>query len=85
MTVRMPDELRMAVVSHPGVPVELVDDQTHLSYVLLPADEFRRLKMAIKDDLSDTYTAQVKSAMRAGWDAPLMDEYNDYDAHQKQG
>lgn len=84
MTMRMPDELRVAVVCHPGVPVELVDDQTHQSYVLLPSDEFKRLQMASKDDLSDTYAAQAESAMRAGWGAPSMDEYDDYDAHRKQ-
>jgi hypothetical protein len=28
------------------------------------------------DDLSDTYEAQMESAMRAGWDDPLMDDYN---------
>ncbi len=84
MTVRMPDELRVAVVSNPGVPVELVDDQTHLTYVLLPADAFQRLQMANKDDLRATYAAQVESALLAGWDDPRMDEYDDYNAHRKQ-
>jgi hypothetical protein len=77
MTVRLPDELRTVVVTCSGVPLELVDEQTHESYVLLPADEFQRLKMASEDDLDDTYRAQVESAMQAGWDDPRMDEYND--------
>jgi PHD/YefM family antitoxin component YafN of YafNO toxin-antitoxin module len=85
MTVRLPDELRTVVVAHPGVPLELVDEQTHESYVLLPADEFQRLKTALEDDLNDTYPAQVESAMRAGWDDPRMDEYNDYDTYRGQG
>lgn len=84
MTVRLPDELRTAVFSHPGEPVELIDDQTHSSYVLLPAEDFHRLKMAVKDDMSETYTAQFESAMRSGWDDPLMDDYNDYDSHRQQ-
>lgn len=33
--------------------------------------------------LSDTYGAQLDSAMKAGWEDPAMDEYNDYDAHRK--
>jgi hypothetical protein len=83
MTIRFPEELRTVVTAHPGVPLELVDESTHLSYVLLPTDEFERLKMAAEDDLSDTYPAQIESAMRAGWADPRMDEYNDYDAHRQ--
>ena len=83
MTVRLPDELRTVVVTHPGVPVELVDEQTQAVYVLMSADEFKRLKTVAEDNLSDTYAAQIESAMRAGWDQPIMDEYNDYDAHRK--
>lgn len=85
MTVRLPDELRTVVVGHPGEPVELIDDQTHSCYVLLPAEDFHRLKMAVPDDLGETYSAQLESAMRSGWDDPLMDEYNDYDSHRQQG
>ena len=66
----------------PGVTVELLDEKTHRSYVLLPAEEFQRLKNVGEDELSRTYTAQVESAMRAGWDDPSMDEYNDYDCHR---
>jgi hypothetical protein len=35
------------------------------------------------DSLAETYRAQIDSAMRAGWADPVMDEYNDYDAHLK--
>lgn len=84
MTVKLPDELRTVVTAMPGVTVELVDEQTQQSYVLLPAEEFQRLKSAAEYDMSDTYVAQVESAMRAGWNDPLMDEYNDYDSHRGQ-
>jgi len=83
MVIRFPDELRTVVIAHPGVPLELVDELTHLSYVLLPADEFERLKTTAEDQLSDTYPAQMESAMRVGWADPQMDEYNDYDAHRQ--
>ncbi len=84
MTVRLPEELRTVMSAMPGVTVELLDEQTHQSYVLLPVEEFQRLKIAAEDELSDTYVAQVESAMRAGWNDPLMDEYNDYDSHRGQ-
>ena len=72
------------VYAHPGESLELMDEQTHLAYVLVPADEFQRLRTAAKDELDDTYAAQVESAMQAGWNDPRMDEYNDYDAHRRQ-
>ena len=82
MIAKLPDELRTVVSAHPSEPLELIDEQTHAAYVLVPADEFRRLKTAAEDELGETYTAQVESAMQAGWDEPRMDEYNDYDARR---
>jgi bifunctional DNA-binding transcriptional regulator/antitoxin component of YhaV-PrlF toxin-antitoxin module len=84
MTAKLPDELRTVVSAHPGETLELIDEQTRAAYVLVPADEFQRLKLAAEDELGDTYAAQVESAMQAGWDDPRMDEYNDYDAHRRQ-
>ena len=84
MTVKLSDELRTAVYAHPGEPLELIDEQTHLAYMLVPADEFQRLQTATDDELGDTYPAQVESAMQAGWNDPRMDEYDDYDAHRGQ-
>ena len=37
-----------------------------------------------EEDLDDTIAAQFESALQAGWNAPLMDEYNDYDSHRGQ-
>ena len=83
MTVKLPDELRTLVRAHPGESLELVDEQTDTAYVLVSAREFQRLKTAANDELGDTYAAQRESAMRAGWDDPRMDEYNDYDAQRR--
>lgn len=83
MTARLPDELRSVVIAHPGETLELVDEQTRATYVLLPVDEFQRLRNAADDELGDTYAAQVESAMQAGWDDPRMDEYNDYDSRRR--
>ncbi len=77
VTAKLPDELRTAVTAHPGEPLELVDEQTKIAYVLVPAEEFQRLKTADDDELGDSYAAQIESAMQAGWDDPRMDEYND--------
>lgn len=82
MTARLPDELRSAVTAHPGEPLELVDEQTKMVYVLMPVEGFKRLKTGSDDELGDTYAAQIESAMQAGWDDPRMDEYNDYDSYR---
>ena len=59
MTVKLPEELRTVVTAMPGVTVELLDEQTHESYVLLPVEEFERLKEIAGYELNDTYVAQV--------------------------
>ncbi len=84
MTVPLPDELRNVVTAHPGEPLELIDQETHAAYVLVRADEFWRLAAGNEDELSDSYVAQIESAMRAGWDDPRMDAYDDYDAYRGQ-
>jgi len=35
-----------------------------------------------RDELSDTYAAQMEPATRAGWDDPAMGDDNDYDEHR---
>jgi hypothetical protein len=82
VTAKLPDELRKVVVACPGEPLELMDEQAHRAYVLVPADEFHRLKTAAEDELGDTYAAQIESAMQAGCDDPRMDQYDDYDSHR---
>jgi hypothetical protein len=75
MSLDLSDELRQALQAK-GTPLKLVDPVTGQTYLLLPESEF--------GELSDTYRAQVESAMRAGWDDPVMDEYNEYDRHHRQ-
>ena len=64
-----------------GTPLRLVDPRTGHTYVLVEQALFEKLQSLFEGDLAETYTAQIESAMRAGWDDPIMDEYNDYDRH----
>lgn len=84
MTVRLPDELRTVVTAHPDIALELLDEMTHRAYVLISIEEFERLKTVAEGDLAETYSAQIESAMRAGWNDALMDAYNDYDSQRGQ-
>lgn len=82
MSLELSNDLRQAVDAE-GTPLKLVDPRTGSMYVLVDEAVFQQLRSLIGDDLSDTYQAQIESAMRAGWDDPVMDEYNNFDLHRK--
>jgi hypothetical protein len=85
MSVSLSAEQRQAVADHPGEPVELVDEVSRARYVLVPGEQFDRIKALLATDefeLSETYAAQSRALAAAGWDDPELDIYNDYDANR---
>ncbi len=66
-------------------PPRVVDPRTNQVYVLISMGTYEKVKASFEadSDLSDTYAAQRESAMRAGWEDPAMDDYNNYDEHRK--
>jgi hypothetical protein len=72
------------VLDAEGTPLQFVDPRTGNVYVLVKQNVFERVQSLISDDLSETYPAQIQSAMRAGWDDAVMDEYNDYERYRQQ-
>lgn len=86
MSISLSAELRQALADHPGEPVEFVDEVSHARFVLLPAEQFERIKALLTNDefdLRETYAAQSAALGAAGWDDPELDIYNDYDANRK--
>jgi hypothetical protein len=81
MSLEITSDLRQALDAE-GTPLRIVDSQSGSVYVIVPEEVFARVQALVGDDLGETYPAQVESAMRAGWDDPVMDEYNDYDRHR---
>jgi hypothetical protein len=80
MIVELTEAQRQALEERPDEPLRLIDPRTRRAYVLLPADVYARLlAQPEEDELSDTYAAQMESALRAGWDDPAMDDYNNYE------
>lgn len=75
MTFNLSDDLRQAVRTE-GTPLKLINPTTGEIYLLCRESEH--------EALSDTYRAQIESALRAGWNDPAMDDYNEYDRHHKQ-
>lgn len=66
-------------------PPRLVDPQTQAVYVLVSEETYKRLRPLLEDelDLTETYAAQNTAAGAAGWDDPVMDEYDDYERHAR--
>lgn len=84
MTARLPEEIREAVANSRG-PVYIDDPQSNTSYVVLSASDYDRIRSMLLPehiDIRETYPAQEQVARQSGWEDPLMDEYNDYDAHR---
>ena len=83
MSIELSNDQRQAVDAN-GTPLKVIHPRTGAVYVLVDESAFQRIQSLFGEDLSDTYQAQLESAMRAGWDDPAMDEYNDYDRHRQQ-
>jgi hypothetical protein len=86
MSVSLSAEQRQVLADHPGELIELIDDVSHARFVLLPAEQFERIKALLTSnefDVRETYAAQSAALGDAGWDDPELDIYNDYDANRK--
>jgi hypothetical protein len=85
MRLQLTDEQRQAVEAQPDTPVQLVDEKTNQTYVLMRTDLYEHFKALSEKqfDISETYPAQIESAMRAGWADPAMDDYSNYDENRK--
>ncbi len=86
MSITLSAEQRQAIADHPGEAVEIVDEVSQARFVLLPAEQFDRIKALLSNDefdVRETYIAQSSALATAGWDDPELDIYNDYDANRK--
>ena len=82
--IAIPKELRQAVQESKDNLVRLIDPETNIEYVVLPAKKFTQIQTEFYyDDSPLTQEEQrsllVQFGIRAGWDDPEMDIYNDLD------
>lgn len=85
MTLEITQEIRRALSQSGGEFLRLVDAENNSAYVLVPVGVYDQIAHdQTAGQLRDTYAAQDAAAKAAGWDDPVMDEYNDYDAHKRQ-
>ncbi len=60
MSIELTEELRQAVDAQSEEPVRLVDPRTSAAYILLPAEEYARMKALLDEEEED-------AAMRKAW------------------
>lgn len=80
-------ELQQAIQESKDNLVRLIDPETNTAYVVLPAEIFEQMQNGIYyDDSPITEEEQtallIECGLRAGWDDPEMDVYNDLDPRQ---
>jgi hypothetical protein len=82
MPATLSDELQQAVEREGGRPVEVIHPGTQKVYLLMPREQYERLKPLFEDDrLSPSEQRRLLSdaGRRAGWDDPGMNAYDEYD------
>jgi len=86
MPIELTEPFQQALDAQSGEPLRVVDPRTQQAYVLLREDVFERLKALFADDdlaAEDKLFLLAESGRRAGWDAPEMDDYDNYDASRQ--
>jgi len=85
--ITMPKELQQAVRTSQGQPIRLADPEMNTEYVVLPAEIYDQMQGLLYDDASLTNDEQqnllIKAGLRAGWDDPEMEVYNDLDPRRE--
>ena len=85
----MPKELKQAIRPFQGQPVRLVDpEETNVVYVVLQAEIYDRMRQGLFYDDNPLKSEEQqnllhKAGLRAGWDDPEMNIYNDLDTRRK--
>ena len=85
MTPKLTEEMREAIRKHPGTPLYVVDAETQTTYVLLPAETYQRVEALLYDNTEpnpDEHLPLAHEALQDAWDAPGMEQYDDYDSHR---
>ncbi len=81
--IALTKELQQVVQDANGQPIRLIDPETNLEYVVLPAKIFDRIQDVFYNANPLTIEEQrallVTVGLSVGWDDPEMDAYNELD------
>ena len=86
--IALSKKIQQAVQAAKENPVRLIDPETNVEYVVLPAETFEQLQNGVYYDDSPITEEErqellVQAGLRAGWDDPEMDVYNDLDPQRE--
>ena len=83
----IPKELQEAMHASHGRPLRLTDPDTQAEYVLLQAEIYDQLQGLLCNETPLTPDERrevlIQAGLRAGWDDPEMDVYNDLDPRRQ--
>ena len=83
----IPRELQQAVRASHGRPLRLTDPETHAEYVLLQADMYDQLHELLYNETpltpNERRAVLIQAGLRARWDDPEMDVYNELDPRRQ--
>lgn len=86
--ITMPKDIQEAVHASEDHPIRLTDPETNAQYVLLPAEVYDQIQELFYDHSlltrDEKRALMLKAGLRAGWDDPEMDVYNDLDPRRQQ-
>ena len=88
MTAILTEAQRQIVQSGTGFPVEVIDEQTRQVYYLITSAQFEQVQAILAGDPHDPrelYPLTSRTAAEAGWNDPLMDDYDRYDELRVRG
>jgi hypothetical protein len=86
MAIVLSQQQHDALAAAGDAPLVVVDEHTQRTYYLIPAETLGRLNAMLTEadfDPRELYPLIAKSAGAAGWNDPIMDEYDRYDEHRK--
>lgn len=85
--IDIPKDIQEAVRASEDRAVRLTDSETNAQYVLLPAEVYDQIQERFYDHSTLTQDEKralmLKAGLRAGWDDPEMDVYNDLDPRRQ--
>ena len=82
--IALSKEIQKAVQKSEDNLIHLIDPETKVEYVVLPAETYERMRKGIYYDdgpitEEERRALLIQAGLRAGWDDPEMDIYNDLD------
>jgi hypothetical protein len=75
-TLKLTEEMRQALVQHPGKPLEVEDESTRQKYVIVSQDDFRKM---IDAELRQQLNVELEA-----WEKASDDDFEAFDADLRQ-